>query len=154
MNAKEGKTNKDLFLLMLQRDVKNFVEKSIEIPQEFQKEYSRVTVDFYVGSGGNIGLDSVNIQMVNKFTAINMFSIEMDGSYRNNHLSNQDFDMVIGLVDTMKLAWNYNDGLKPAVFYDLFALPSKKSIEEQLKEAVESENYELASILEKKLNKN
>lgn len=154
MNVKEGRTNKDLFLLLLQRNVKNFVEKSIEIPKEFQKEYEKIIVDFFVGSGGNINLDSVNIQMVNKFTSINMFSIETDGSYRNNHLSNQDFDMIIGLVDTMKLAWNYNDGLKPAVFYDLSALPSKKSIEEQLREAVESENYELASILEKKLNKN
>lgn len=147
MNVKQGKTNPDLFLLLLQRDVRDFIENNITIPEKYKKQgYDKITVDFYIGSSGNINLDSLNIQLIGKITNLNMFYIKKDGSYRNNQLIDEDFDLVMSLVDTMR-----DKSLKSDVYYDLFSLPNKKSIQEQLKEAIESENYELAKQLKCKL---
>lgn len=147
MNIKEGKTNTDLFLLLLQRDVRDFIENNITIPEKYKKQgYNKITVDFYIGSCGNINLDSVNIQLIGKLTNLNMFYIKKDGSYRNNQLIDEDFDLVINLTDTMR-----DKSLKFDVYYDLFSLPNNKSIQEQIKEAIELENYELAKQLRDKL---
>jgi hypothetical protein len=147
MNIKEGKTNPDLFLLMLQRDVRIFIENNIEIPEKYKKEgYDKITVDFYIGSSGNIDLNSLNVQLIGKLTNLNMFYIKKDGSYRNNQLTDEDFYLILNLVKIMK-----SNSLKGDVYYDLFSLPNKKSIQEQIKEAIESENYELAKQLSDKL---
>lgn len=147
MNIKEGKTNPDLFLLLLQRDVRNFIENNITIPEKYKNQgYDKITVDFYIGSSGNINLGSVNIQLIGRLTNLNMFYIKKDGSYRNNQLIDEDFDLVMSLVDTMR-----DKNLKSDVYYDLFSLPNNKSIQEQIKEAIELENYELAKQLRDKL---
>lgn len=147
MNIKEGITNPDLFLLLLQRDVRDFIENNITIPDRWKKQgYDKITVDFYIGSSGNINLDSLNIQLIGKVTNLNMFYIKKDGSYKNNQLIDEDFDLVMSLVDTMR-----DESLKSDVYYDLFSLPNKKSIQEQIKDAIECENYELAKQLRDKL---
>lgn len=143
MNIKEGKTNPDLFLLLLQRDVRSFIENNITIPEQYKnKGYNKIVVDFYTGSSGNISLNQINIKLVGKSTSLIMFCIEKDGSYRNNQLTDEDFEMVINLVDIM-----IDKSLRLKVYYDLFSIPNKKTIKEQLNEAVESENYELAKQL-------
>lgn len=147
MNIKEGKTNPDLFLLLLQRDVRNFIENNITIPEKYKKQgYNKITVDFYLGSSGNINLDSVNIQLIGKVTNLNMFYVKKDGSYKNNQLIDEDFNLVINLTDTMR-----DKSLKSDVYYDLFSIPNKKTIQEQIKEAIECEKYELAKQLRDKL---
>lgn len=148
MNIKEGKTNSDLYLLLLQRDVRDFIENNITIPEKFKKRgFNKIIADFYVGSSGNIKLDQVNIKLFGETTNLTMFYIKKDGSYRSNQLTDEDFDLVINLVNTMK----YKD-LKLCDYYDLFSIPNKKSIQDQIKEAIESEDYELAEKLKSKIN--
>lgn len=142
---KEGRCNSDLFLLLLQKDVRELVEKNVTIPNKFIKRgYNEIAVDFYTGSTGNISLNSVTIRVYNKISSHIMFYIDQDGFYRNNSLIEEDFNWIINLTKTMK----YGNG-----YYDIFKIPDRKPIIEQIKDAIDSENYKLVKELKEKLNK-
>lgn len=147
---KEGKTNPDLFLLLLQKDVRKFIENSMSIPRKEKEEqgFNKVVVDFQIGSGGNITLESVAIKAFSETSNFIMFYIKKDGFYRNNSLSDEDLELILKLPDVMNEPYNDYDN----VYYDLFSIPNKKTLDEQLKEAIECENYELAQQLKNKID--
>ena len=102
-----NKTNTDLFLLLLQSDVKRFLESYISIPKEQQdRGFNKVEVDFYCGSTGNISLKSVNIKLISDDSFCIMFWINQNGEYGNNLLCEEDLEIVLLLPDILK--WGDN----------------------------------------------
>lgn len=144
MNVKEGKTNPDLFRLLLQEDVKKYLISTIQIPEkERSRGYNKIKIDFYVGSTGNILLDKVDILCYNNISNGCMFWVDKDGNYRNNSLSDEDFNRVIELTSIMK----YDEGLDD--YYDLFSIPETLTLEERIAKALKEEDYELLSKLKR-----
>lgn len=78
-----------------------------------------------------------------------MFYIKKDGSY-SSRLTNEELEIILQLPDVMN---NTYKGYS-RVYYDLFSIPNIKSLDEQLKEAIECENYELAQQLKNKIYEN
>ncbi len=102
MNVKEGKCNPDLFFLLLQKDVRIFLENHITIPEKYKERgFYKINIGFYQGSTCNLNLESVNIRIETKIAQSIMFSISKDGSYRNNSLIDKDLELVINLANTM-----------------------------------------------------
>jgi len=145
-----NKTNPDLFLLLLQNDVKQYLNTKIKIPQNLLNiGLKTIDIDFYIGSGGNIALDEICIYAKNKNTSAALFTLYKDGEYNNLSLCENDLNFILSLTTIMK----FEDGHLPE-YYDLFSLPVTKDInyyEKILEKAIENENYELANEIMNKI---
>lgn len=149
------KTNPDLFGLLLYPPAQKYIINNIKIPAEFKKRgASYATIEYYTGSTGNIDINSVNIlaQYPKDNSSHIMFSIEKDGEYNNNSLSEADLNIVLNLPQKMLIedlrAYDQN-------WYDFFSVieETKEELNIQLKIAVKEENYEEAHFLKMKLRK-
>ena len=119
--VKDGVCDPDLFFLMLQNDVKKFIEKIITIPDKLRSRgFNKVSVDFYIGSAGNIDINSVNIKLNGNHGEHIAFLVDRNGNFRNNQLSEVDLSLILGLTNLMK----FEDSNK---YYDLFLLPNIKT---------------------------
>jgi hypothetical protein len=145
-----NKTNPDLFLLLLQNDVKQYLNNKIKIPQKLLNiGLDTIDIDFYIGSGGNIALDEICIYAKNKNTSAVLFTIYRNGEYHNLSLYENDLNFILSLTTIMK----FDDGQLPE-YYDLFSLPitiDKNYYEKMLEKAIENENYELANEIMNKI---
>lgn len=144
-----NKTNSDLFLLLLQHDLKEYLTRIIKIPKKYLSiGLDTIKIDFYMGSMGNIALDEVCIFACNKHTSVILFSINKSGEY-NSDLCESDLDLILSFTTIMKFENCLAD------YYDLFSIPESYDIryyENILKNAIKDENYELANDMILKIN--
>lgn len=115
-NVIEGECNPELFLLLLQKDVSKFVIRFITIPPKLRERgFDKAYIDFYVGSTGNINLETVNIIMSDGNSRSIAFYIDKNGKFRNNQLMESDLYMILNLPDMIKHENIYEISLLPKI---------------------------------------
>lgn len=154
-NTNENKTSKDLFFLLLQKDIRNYVERNITIPEDLKSRgYKVVDVDFYSGSLGNLGLDTVVISASTKgytetgSSSCILFSVKIDGSYNNLRLIEAELNFILNLSDTLRM-----EDSKYYNIHNLENVDAMETIKEKINQAIAEENYEWADKLKSKLAK-
>jgi len=119
MKATEGVTNKDLFFLLLQKNIKSYVKNNIEISEkDIVDGYNVIEIDFYIGSTGNIAIDQVDIRLKSDIYNKIIFYITKDGKYRNNGLIEKDLNMILNIPNIIIS--------ESGKFYETSLLPDEK----------------------------